>query len=131
MTITTRRPHPAVEPRSVGFTLHASLNLMHLVHLSMVQFAARGDVCSDAPGRHDAALLARLVLKDGGTLRARLPARPTLDTLFCDVVRDRKTVLKVSPACPPSPCPLSTHLRISFRRDDLRWSLVAQASWPH
>lgn len=61
-------------------------------------------MCSDAPGRHDAALLGRLVLKGGGTLRARLPARPTRDTLFCDVLRDRKTVLKVGPACPPSPC---------------------------
>ena len=41
------------------------------------------------------ALLKRLVLPDGSVLRAARPALPTRDTLFCDVLRDRRTLLKV------------------------------------
>ncbi len=54
---------------------------------------------SDKPGQHDFALLRRLVLPDGGVLRAALPGRPTRDCLFCDVLRDKRTLLKV---CVPS-----------------------------
>lgn len=43
---------------------------------------------SDSPGNHDADLLRRLVLPDGGIIRARVPARPTVDCLFKDVQRD-------------------------------------------
>ena len=50
---------------------------------------------SDRPGRHDFPLLRRLVLADGGVLRARLPGRPTADCLFADVSRDGATALKV------------------------------------
>lgn len=50
---------------------------------------------SDRPGEHDFALLRRLVLPDGSTLRARFHGRPTRDCLFTDVFRDRKTVLKI------------------------------------
>jgi raffinose synthase len=50
---------------------------------------------SDRPGRHDFALLRRLVLPDGAVLRARLPGRPTADCLFADVSRDGATALKV------------------------------------
>ena len=50
---------------------------------------------SDAPGRHDVALLRRLVLPDGSTLRARLPGRPTRDCLFADVSADGSSALKV------------------------------------
>jgi len=50
---------------------------------------------SDAPGKHDAALLRRLVLPDGGVLRALLPGRPTADCLFVDVARDGRSALKV------------------------------------
>jgi Raffinose synthase or seed imbibition protein Sip1 len=47
------------------------------------------------------ALLKRLVLPDGSVLRAARPALPTRDTLFCDVLRDRRTLLKVGmPAHP-------------------------------
>lgn len=50
---------------------------------------------SDAPGNHNATLLGRLVLPNGRILRTTLPARPTLDCLFKDVMRDGKTALKI------------------------------------
>lgn len=50
---------------------------------------------SDKVGDNDFALLRRLVLPDGSTLRCRLPGRPTLDCLMRDVSRDKSTVLKV------------------------------------
>ena len=49
---------------------------------------------SDKPGQHDFELLRRLVLPDGTVLRASLPGRPTRDTLFCDVLRDGRSLLK-------------------------------------
>lgn len=51
---------------------------------------------SDKPGQHDFTLLRRLVLPDGYVLRAQLPGRPTRDCLFRDVLRDNKSLLKVS-----------------------------------
>lgn len=50
---------------------------------------------SDKPGYHDFELLKRLVLSDGTLLRCTQVGRPTLDTLFQDVTRDEKSVLKV------------------------------------
>lgn len=50
---------------------------------------------SDKPGQHDFSLLRKLVLPDGSILRALLPGRPTRDCLFADVLRDRRTLLKV------------------------------------
>jgi raffinose synthase len=50
---------------------------------------------SDKPGQHDFELLRRLVLPDGTVLRGELPGRPTRDTLFCDPLRDGKSLLKV------------------------------------
>lgn len=50
---------------------------------------------SDKPGQHDFTLLRRLVLPDGHVLRAQLPGRPTRDCLFRDVLRDKRTMLKV------------------------------------
>lgn len=50
---------------------------------------------SDKPGQHDFELLRKLVLPDGSVLRAKLPGRPTQDTLFDDPLRDGKTLLKV------------------------------------
>lgn len=50
---------------------------------------------SDRPGQHDFSLLRKLVLPDGSVLRALLPGRPTRDCLFSDVMRDKKTLLKV------------------------------------
>ena len=50
---------------------------------------------SDSPGNHDPKLLARLVLPDGGILRAQIPARPTIDCLFSDVQKDGATAMKL------------------------------------
>ncbi|XP_027179116.1 probable galactinol--sucrose galactosyltransferase 6 [Coffea eugenioides] len=50
---------------------------------------------SDAPGKHNFDLLKKLVLPDGSILRARLPARPTKDCLFCDPARDGVSLLKI------------------------------------
>lgn len=50
---------------------------------------------SDGVGNHDPNILKRLVLPGGGILRTILPARPTVDCLFSDVMRDGKSALKV------------------------------------
>lgn len=50
---------------------------------------------SDRPGAHDFDLLRRIVLRDGSTLRTLSPGRPTPDSLFADVCRDGKSLLKV------------------------------------
>ena len=50
---------------------------------------------SDRPGQHDVPLLRRLVLPDGTVLRARLPGRPSRDSLFSDVGRDGVSALKI------------------------------------
>ena len=50
---------------------------------------------SDKPGEHDFDLLKRLVLPDGSVLRALQAARPCRDSLFTDVLRDGKSLLKV------------------------------------
>jgi len=50
---------------------------------------------SDKPGNHNFDLLKRLVLPDGTVLRANLPGRPTVDSVFRDVMRDGKSLLKV------------------------------------
>lgn len=64
---------------------------------SHLPLAAAGGMIyvSDKAGDNDFALLERLVLPDGTTLRCRQPGCPTLDCLFADVSRDRRTVLKV------------------------------------
>jgi len=50
---------------------------------------------SDAPGQHDVALLRKLVLPDGATLRAAAAGRPTRDCLFADVTSDGVSALKL------------------------------------
>ncbi|CAA2958543.1 probable galactinol--sucrose galactosyltransferase 6 [Olea europaea subsp. europaea] len=50
---------------------------------------------SDAPGKHNFDLLKKLVLPDGSILRARLPGRPTKDSLFSDPARDGVSLLKI------------------------------------
>ncbi|KNA18105.1 hypothetical protein SOVF_073870 isoform A [Spinacia oleracea] len=50
---------------------------------------------SDKPGHHDFDLLRKLVLPDGSILRAKLPGRPTRDSLFSDPARDGKSLLKI------------------------------------
>ena len=51
---------------------------------------------SDKPGQHDFSLLKRMVLADGSLLRCTQVGRPTLDTLFDDVMRDATSLLKVA-----------------------------------
>ena len=53
---------------------------------------------SDYPGQHGFDVLRKLVLPDGSTLRALNPGRPTRDSLFDDVLRDNRSLLKVRPA---------------------------------
>lgn len=43
---------------------------------------------------HNFDLLKKLVLPDGSVLRAQLPARPTLDSLFVDPARDGTRFVK-------------------------------------
>lgn len=50
---------------------------------------------SDKPGTHNFELLKKLVLPDGSILRARLPGRPTRDSLFADPARDGTSLLKI------------------------------------
>jgi raffinose synthase len=50
---------------------------------------------SDGIGNHDVSILRRLVLPGGDVLRTNQPARPTVDCLFSDVMRDGQTALKV------------------------------------
>eukprot|EP00892_Ulva_mutabilis_P009614 jgi/Ulvmu1/7024/UM033_0083.1 len=50
---------------------------------------------SDKVGRHDFAVLRRLVLRDGSVLRAQRPGLPTADCIFRDPMRDSETLLKV------------------------------------
>jgi raffinose synthase len=50
---------------------------------------------SDKPGRHDVALLRKLVTSDGRVLRCPQPAQPTQDCLFTDCYRE-PTLLKIA-----------------------------------
>lgn len=50
---------------------------------------------SDEPHHHDFETLRRMVLPNGATLVAERPGIPTPDCLFHDVMRDRRTPLKV------------------------------------
>eukprot|EP00303_Exanthemachrysis_gayraliae_P010621 CAMPEP_0206016536 /NCGR_PEP_ID=MMETSP1464-20131121/23019_1 /ASSEMBLY_ACC=CAM_ASM_001124 /TAXON_ID=119497 /ORGANISM="Exanthemachrysis gayraliae, Strain RCC1523" /LENGTH=902 /DNA_ID=CAMNT_0053390355 /DNA_START=8 /DNA_END=2716 /DNA_ORIENTATION=+ len=50
---------------------------------------------SDEPGRHDASVLAKVVLPGGAVLRAKHAGRPTRDCMFNDVANDGRTALKI------------------------------------
>ena len=67
-----------------------------LLHATARVISGSGIYVSDKPGAHDFDLLRRLVLPDGSVLRPKLPGRPTKDILFSDVLKDNKTLLKVS-----------------------------------
>ncbi|ERN19108.1 probable galactinol--sucrose galactosyltransferase 2 [Amborella trichopoda] len=54
-----------------------------------------GVYVSDKPGDHDFEILKKLVLPDGSVLRAKLPGRPTRDSLFNDPAMDGKSLLKI------------------------------------
>ena len=69
-----------------------------LLHATARIVSGGGVYVSDKPGAHDFELLRRMVLPDGSVLRPLLPARPTKDILFADVLMDNKTLLKVTQA---------------------------------
>jgi raffinose synthase len=83
-----------------GEFAHADWDMFHSAHAhSRLHAAARAVsgspvYVSDKPGRHDFALLKKLVTSDGHVLRAREVARPTLDCLFSDPTREA-ALLKV------------------------------------
>lgn len=85
----------------LGEVVQPDWDMFHSSHPAAGMHAAARAVAgcavyvSDAPGRHDAALLRRLVLPDGAVLRALLPGRPTVDCLFSDVARDGRSALKI------------------------------------
>jgi len=67
----------------------------NLLHAAARAVSGAAIYVSDKPGQHDFTLLRRLVLPDGSVLRANLPGRPTSDTVFTDVMRDGKSLMKV------------------------------------
>ena len=88
--------------RSPGcHVLQADWDMFHskhpaaLLHATARAVSGGGVYVSDKPGQQDFALLKRLVLPGGSVLRAKLPARPTKDILFKDVLKDNRTLLKV------------------------------------
>jgi raffinose synthase len=50
---------------------------------------------SDYPGKHNENLLRRLVMPNGRILRTSIPARPTIDCLFKNVMQDGVSALKL------------------------------------
>jgi raffinose synthase len=83
-----------------GEFVHADWDMFHSSHpwgpLHAAARAVSGSpvYVSDKPGKHDFALLKKLVTSDGHVLRARAVARPTLDCLFSDPTRE-PVLLKV------------------------------------
>ncbi len=83
-----------------GEFVHADWDMFHSAHpwgpLHAAARAVSGSpvYVSDKPGKHDFALLKKLVTSDGHVLRARAVARPTLDCLFNDPTREH-VLLKV------------------------------------
>lgn len=67
-----------------------------LLHATARALSGGAVYVSDYPGKHNFEILRKLVLPDGSILRARLPGRPTKDSIFNDVLRDNKSLLKVT-----------------------------------
>lgn len=83
---------PLVIPDYDMFQSNHSASMAHAV----ARAVSGGPVyVSDKPGKHDFSVLQKLVLPNGRVLRAKLPARPTLDCIFTDVTSDGKTALKL------------------------------------
>eukprot|EP00850_Spirogloea_muscicola_P024058 SM000430S15905 [mRNA] locus=s430:25035:31120:- [translate_table: standard] len=85
----------------LGEFMQPDWDMFHSLHPA-AEYHAAARACggcavyvSDKPDMHDYELLKKLVLPDGGVLRARLPGRPTRDCLFTDPARDNKSMLKV------------------------------------
>lgn len=85
----------------LGEFMQPDWDMFHSLHPSAEYHAAARAVggcaiyVSDKPGNHDFDLLKKLVLPDGSVLRAKLPGRPSRDSLFCDPTHDGKSLLKI------------------------------------
>jgi hypothetical protein len=85
----------------IGEIAIADFDMFHSQHACAEMHAAARAISggpvyvSDSPGKHNATLLSRLVLPNGRVLRTMLPARPTVDCLFKDVMNNGKTALKI------------------------------------
>lgn len=85
----------------LGEIMQPDWDMFHSVHPAAEYHASAralsgGPVyVSDAPGKHNFDVLRKLVLPDGTILRARLPGRPTKDSLFTDPSRDGVSLLKI------------------------------------
>ncbi|XP_058723946.1 probable galactinol--sucrose galactosyltransferase 2 isoform X1 [Vicia villosa] len=85
----------------LGEFMQPDWDMFHSLHPAAEYHAAARAISggpiyvSDKPGRHNFDLLKKLVLPDGSVLRAQLPARPTVDSLFVDPARDGKSLLKI------------------------------------
>ncbi|KAI5397081.1 U4/U6-U5 snRNP complex subunit lsm8 [Lathyrus oleraceus] len=85
----------------LGEFMQPDWDMFHSLHPAAEYHAAARAISggpiyvSDKPGRHNFDLLKKLVLPYGSVLRAQLPARPTVDSLFVDPARDGKSLLKI------------------------------------
>ncbi|RHN79116.1 putative galactinol--sucrose galactosyltransferase, Alpha-galactosidase [Medicago truncatula] len=85
----------------LGEFMQPDWDMFHSLHPAAEYHAAARAISggpiyvSDKPGMHNFDLLKKLVLPDGSVLRAQLPARPTLDSLFVDPARDGTSLLKI------------------------------------
>ncbi|KAF3794345.1 putative galactinol--sucrose galactosyltransferase 6 [Nymphaea thermarum] len=85
----------------LGEFMQPDWDMFHSLHPAAEYHAAARAISggpiyvSDAPGKHNFELLRKLVLRDGSILRARLPGRPTCDSLFADPARDGMSLLKI------------------------------------
>jgi raffinose synthase len=66
-----------------------------LLHATARMISGGPVYVSDAPGRHNAALLRSLALPNGQLLQPLLPGRPCASCLFADVCGDGASLLKV------------------------------------
>ncbi|GAU50017.1 hypothetical protein TSUD_331700 [Trifolium subterraneum] len=85
----------------LGEFMQPDWDMFHSLHPAAEYHAAARAIggcpiyVSDKPGNHNFDLLKKLVLPDGSVLRAKLPGRPTRDSLFVDPARDRTSLLKI------------------------------------
>ncbi|TKY53338.1 galactinol--sucrose galactosyltransferase 2 [Spatholobus suberectus] len=85
----------------LGEFMQPDWDMFHSLHPAAEYHAAARAVSggpiyvSDKPGRHNFDFLKKLVLPDGSVLRAQLPGRPTVDSLFVDPARDGTSLLKI------------------------------------
>lgn len=85
----------------LGEFMQPDWDMFHSLHPAAEYHAAARAIggcpiyVSDKPGYHNFDLLKKLVLPDGSVLRAKLPGRPTRDSLFVDPARDRTSLLKI------------------------------------